>query len=137
MINKINILLILFLIMGLGACTDSSDTDFPSAPLGDKNALEKLADAYRKESERLPSSLSFITPKAKKIFIQNVFSRAGFSYHKTLSAISNSDGNNTTKLHKDLAELLAVPHQGLNHEQRSEIYSDSEIALVNKLDKQL
>lgn len=137
MINKINTLLILFFVTSVSACTDSSDSDFPATPLGDNHVLEKLADAYRKESDRLPGSLSFVTPKVKKKFVREIFKRAGFSYNKTLLVLANSDRHNITKLHKDLAELLALPHQGLNQKQKFEIYSESEIVLVNRIDELL
>ena len=137
MTNKINTLLILICIMSISACTDNRNSDFPAAPVGDKHTLEKLADAYRIESTRLPSSLSFITPKAKKIFVRNIFRRAGFSYKKTLAVVADTKKENITRLDKDLAELLSIPHQGLNSEGKLEIYSESEMVLVNKIDSLL
>ena len=112
---------------------DRNDKTLPSVPLGEKVALEKLADAYREESSKLPVSPIGMTAQGRKSFIINVLNKAGFSYKHTLQALAEFDPKQANQLHRDLAQLLNLPHHALEAKVKDEIYSAEERAYIDKI----
>jgi len=117
----------------LVACTQ--EKHFGPAPLGNKAALEKLADAYRKMSRNLPVSPPGLTPAGRRKFLEQTFYEAGYDYSATLIALSKVTRADVNQYHKDLKQLLFLPHYDNRLKQLSEIYSKDEIAAINAIDK--
>lgn len=113
----------------------AKDDQLPAVTLGDVKVLEQLADAYRKQSELLPSSPLALTPQARKKFLIRVFNSAGYSYQRSLIALGNSDVNAISKHHRDLAQLIRLPHYGMEDSIKKEIYNEQEIDAINKMEK--
>ena len=103
-----------------------------AAPLNNLQALEKLASAYEAVSEQIPVSPASLAPKARKKFVIQVFENAGYNYHETLKEISKIKTEEITKLHRDLLELLFMPHHGLSADDMKLIYSEEELVVINK-----
>ena len=125
--------LTLLLLLTMTFC--SENTPQVSAPPGDKVALEKLADAYRKYSDGLPSSPANLRPEARKKFIKRVFSTAGYSYQATLSALSTVQKPEFSQHHKDLQELLFLPHHNNRLQDLPDLYSGQEIVAIEAIIK--
>lgn len=104
------------------------------APLDDIATLEKLATAYRDVSEQFPVSPAKLAPKARRNFVEQVFTTAGFAYFDTLSSLAEIKRENITKSHRDLQELLFLPHYGLQPQAMKEIYSEKELLLIAKIE---
>lgn len=116
----------------LGACTQGNN--YGPAPLGEKAALEKLANAYRKESAKLTVSPTGMTPAARRKFLEQTFHAAGYDYSATLIALSTVASPTVNQYHKDLKQLLYLPHFDHRLMQLSDIYSKKEIAAIHAID---
>jgi len=121
-------------LISLTACGDSDDK-YPSATLGDLSALQKLADSYRQQSDRLEGTPLQLRPEARKKFLLHVFNKVGLSYHNTLIALGNTDIKTVSDKHRDLAQLLRLPHYGQEESVKKEIYDQEELAAINKMEK--
>ena len=121
------------LISGCSEQHDKQSNERHAAPLGNKEVLEKLADAYRNVSARLPTSPGGLTQKGKRAFIESVFKNAGYDYQATLLHIASKDFNPKIQYHKDLAELVLFPQTGLSENDLNSIYSEAEIKAVKTL----
>lgn len=97
-----------------------------AAPLNEVASLEKLAAAYEKLSEQVPVSPVNLAPKARKKFVVQVFEEAGYGYSETLTSLSKVNRNQITKLHRDIQELLFLPHYGFQRDIIKEIYTEQE-----------
>lgn len=131
--NSPNIsLLIIALIFALISACEQKQSGV-AAPLNELSALEKLATAYEKLSEEIPVSPANLAPKARKKFVSQVFRNAGFGYFETLQSLSSVNSNEITKLHRDMQELLFLPHYGLQQRIMKEIYNEEERILIEKI----
>ena len=126
------IISIALLTILLLAC-DNGSTQEASAPLNDKETLEKLASAYESISENLPTSPASLRPEARKKFVVDVFENAGFNYSETLNSLAGIKGDNVTQYHIDMKELLFLPHHGFRLDDVKSIYTEDEINSIIKI----
>lgn len=139
-VSHLPLLKLILCLTALGAITallgcNNQTPEEPAAPLGDILALEKLADAYKEVSNDFPVNPINLAPDVRKKFVKQVFSNAGYGYQRTLSALSEISNPEITKLHRDMQELLFLPHYRVGKEVWSDIYTDEEIQLVRKIEK--
>ncbi len=133
-------LLLSMVFLGMVACGDYGAK--VAAPLGDKAALEKLADAYRavEESQQLGGSPLSLPPEKRKKFIELVFAEGGYSYSATLHSLGQSVTQGKLNVIdqniKDLAELLLVPHRAVATDLES-IYSAQELQDIRAIESKL
>ena len=118
------------LSMFLCACQPAAQ---PPAPLGDRQALEKLSSAYENLSERLPVAPAGLTPQGKLKFIKDVFKKAGYDYTNTLHGLAQTPREAVNPYHKDMMELLFLPQRGLNRQELKTLYSQEEVASIEKI----
>ena len=130
-------ILLLLGIYWLSACNSSQPQQLPAAPLNNKDALEKLANAYESVSETIPVSPISIRPAARKKFVEQVFAKAGYNYSATLHALSEVSADSITQYHKDIKQLLFLPHYRVNFEETKNIYSEEEIKSIKKINLNL
>lgn len=129
---------IVTLLLSLASCDYGTKI---AAPLGDKAALEKLAEAYRavEESQQIGGSPLSLPPEKRKKFVEMVFAEAGYSYSATLHSLGQSVSqgklNVVDQNIKDLAELLLVPHRAAANLE--EIYSAQELQDVRAIESKL
>jgi len=97
-----------------------------AAPLDDRATLEKLALAYQKQAESIPVSPTQLAPPQRKRFVEQVFNEAGFSYAMTLQDLARINPATIDQLHKDMKDLLFLPHYGVKFEEVKSIYSAQE-----------
>lgn len=102
-------------------------------PLGDKQALEKLATTYQALSDKLMVSPYKLRPQDKRQFIEQVFENAGYNYKSTLLTLTPNGFDSTIQLHRDLVELILLPQSGVKTKELSSFYSQSEIKEINTL----
>lgn len=114
--------ILLLLLLG---CAESNSQN-PAAPLDSRPALEKLANAYEKISESIPSNPAKMRPQARRRFLEEVFGKAGYNYKATLGNLALVPAGQATQYHKDLKELLFLAHNGFHLENLPDIYSDEE-----------
>ena len=114
----------------LSACQPEAQ---PPAPLGERQALEKLASTYETLSERLPVAPAGLTPQGKLKFVKDVFKNAGYDYTHTLHSLAQVPRQTVNSFHKDMMELLFLPHKGLNRQDFKTLYSDKEVASIEKI----
>lgn len=134
-IRNIQMLLLGLTVFGLFGC-DNSEPGRP-APIGDHAVLEQLATAYRQVGEEYPVRPDGMRPKARKHFIQQVFTAAGYQYEATLSAFSRQGVDVTNQDQRDLAELLFLPHRGLSEADMEKLYSAEELKAIHVLQAEL
>ena len=113
------------------ACDNSSN--FPAAPVNDEPALQKLADAYTQVREGLSVSPTGLNAQGKRKFVEKVFEKAGFSYHKTILAVAAIPEKKRSQHLKDLKQLILMPASRLNKKHFSEVFSPEEITAINKM----
>jgi hypothetical protein len=122
---------ILFMAMCLLACSQAPSGT--PAPLGDYATLEKLADAYRKVGQSYPVQPHSMRPAGRKQFLQQVFAEAGYDYSATLTAVAAAGVDASNQDHRDLVELLLLPHQGMAEADWDELYTRAELAAVQDI----
>lgn len=137
MIKKIaGLVVVIALFSGCG--------DKPAAtqavPLGDKAALEQLADSWEGLSEkRLAASPASLPGDERKRFLEQVFADAGYNYTATLKemAVQGIDKGNNEQI--DLAELVLLPHrtQRGTPMDPADIYSIEELQAVAAIERSL
>ena len=117
-------------LLCLTACGPSQKNHNSAAPLGDKTALEKLAAAYETVTKSIPVSAVQLRPEARKRFVEQVFQEAGYDYSATLQALSQVTPESVTQYHKDLKQLLFLPHYGTLFEETKSIYTEQEMQAI-------
>jgi hypothetical protein len=125
-------LLFTFIILLVTGC-DKNPRLIP-APLGNKAALEKLSKTYRQQSDILTSTPTSLTPQGRKKFLVQVFKAAGYDYSKSLVMLGDTPKANITQYHRDLKQLLYLPHYDRRLTDLSTIYSKEEIAAISNID---
>lgn len=132
---KIILLLIALIFPGvplISSCSErSNQTITKPVPLGDKQALEQLAIAYRAQRSKLATTPKGLKPESKRQFIETVFQEAGYNYNLTLLQMAGHSVDFGIQLHKDLAELVILPQSGVNKEELASFNSQSEIKAIN------
>lgn len=118
------LILCILLIVPLVACEKQKAAD--AAPLNNVGTLEELAAAYEKLSEQIPTSPAKLAPKARKKFVVQVFEKAGYGYNETLQNLAKVNRGEITRLHRDMQELLFLPHYGLGDQIKQEIYDEQQ-----------
>lgn len=103
------------------------------APIGDHAVLEQLAEAYRSVAEGYPVQPSSMRPAGKKEFVERVFSTAGYHHASTLKAMAVQGADVSNQDHRDLAELLMLPHKGLAERELAALYSSEELAAIGSI----
>ncbi len=114
-----------------GCSEHKNQTMTKPVPLGDKQALEQLAIAYRALSSKLATTPNGLRPEGKRLFIENVFQDAGYNYNLTLLQMADQGVDFGVQLHKDLAELVILPQSGVNKKELTSFNSQSEIKAIN------
>ena len=127
-------LLLMVSLLVLSACDNGTPKP---APIGDHAALEQLADAYRTVAQQYSVQPASMRPAGKKKFIEGVFTAAGYSFSATLKAFANQDLDATNQDHRDLAELLMLPHKGLADSDMMTLYSTEELAAIRSIQSSL
>jgi len=127
--------LILAATLLLGGCNFAGNSGEP-APVGDRAALERLADAYREVSKQTDQNIGQLSPGERKHFVELVFNEAGYSYPATLEAVARSKVNGQYR--QDLIKLLLLPHNGGRQmiDPRT-VYSDGELEHVLAIERAL
>ena len=120
-------------IFFLSGCSSSQQQQLPAAPLNDKEALEKLASSYETVSDTIPVNPVNIRPTARKKFVEQVFSEAGYNYSATLHALAKVQPKSITQYHKDIKQLLFLPHYKVNFDKIKDIYSEEEIKSIETI----
>lgn len=133
---NITILLTIFLVAGCGIDDSNTSSKLP-VPIGDKAALEKLAQSYNKTAEQLQSSPAILPPKSKRKFVEQVFREAGYDYQLTLLNLSGNEMDASIQYHRDLAELVLFPQSGLSYDDYATVFSENETTAVKKLQLKL
>lgn len=136
--SKTSVAVIMFTLLFMlttSACSDNNTGI--SAPPGDKQALEKLAAAYRNQAGNLPVSPAGMNPGARRKFIERVFVEAGYDYSATLLRLSTIQKISINQYHIDLKQLLFMPHHNIRQQDLPGIYSDPEIAAIDSITKNI
>lgn len=113
----------------------NSDTQLPPAPLGDKAALEALADAYKNAAKSIPMNPVKMPPASRREFVERVFTEAGYDYSRTLLALAGTQQKDISKHHRDLKQLIFLPRYGIKPEDAKAIYSEVEWRAMQKIEK--
>jgi len=127
-LNRWFVIIILF--AGLIACESDHR---PSAPLGERAALENLANAYETVSEQLPVSPSGLTPQGKLKFVQAVFEQAGYDFTATAQSLAQTSPENVSRYHLDMMELVLLPNQGLSDQAMEDLYNAPQLASIKAI----
>jgi len=126
-------ILTLSLTIYLVGCQPTKPAGF--APLNSQDVLQKLANAYKKQAEPLPMNPLTLTPTQRKKFVKIVFSEAGYDYTSTLIHLAEIDPSSVNQLHKDMRDLLFLPHYGVNFQEVKSIYTEQERTAIDKIKK--
>jgi len=76
-----------------------------------------------------------LTPTQRKKFVKIVFSEAGYDYTSTLIHLAEIDPSSVNQLHKDMRDLLFLPHYGVNFQEVKSIYTEQERTAIDKIKK--
>lgn len=129
------VLILAVLSMGLFACEGQEVGK--AAPIGDHAVLEQLATAYRSVANEYPMQPASMRPIHKKEFIERVFASAGYHYRATLIAFAKQGADVTNQDQRDLAELLFLPHRGLDENGMKDLYTAEELAAIRSIQADL
>jgi hypothetical protein len=124
--------------VAVAACgyTQTGPTD--PAPIDDKAALQKLADAYNKLADKFPRSPSELPPDERKAFVEQVFMNAGYSYAATLHEMATAKIDFSKQNVTDLADLLTMPQRNVSSaDDIRSIYSPTELKEMQALEQRL
>ena len=127
-------LFLFLLIFGLWSC--DSHPQKP-APIGDFTALEQLAKSYRSVAQQYSVQPASMRPAGKRKFVEAVFINAGYSFSATIRAFAKQGADATNENHRDLAELLFLPHQGMADSELTSIYSGDELEDIRSIQDRL
>lgn len=136
--KTIKFLAALALLCGLQACSDDT-RELTAAPLGERAVLQTLADAYTSLSNhKLAASPSSMPADKRKKFLNEMFTDAGYNYSLTLKLMASKGFDKNNKLHRDMAELVLMPHRNQRGVRMAidRIYSAEElqdIAVIERL----
>ncbi len=136
-LKPIKFLAALLLILVLQACSDEP-RELVAVPLGDRAALQTLADAYTSLSDlKLTASPSIMPADKRKQFLIEVFTKAGYSYGLTLRQMAGAEFDKNRKLHRDLADLVLMPHRNQRGTRvaMDRIYSGEELQDVAVIER--
>lgn len=97
--------------------------------------LEQLADAFRDVADNLPTNPARMPPEGRKEFVQLVFSKAGYDYHATLTALASEGLDPNNKLHRDLVELVFFPTAGVSPADVRRLYDGPESVAIEHIKK--
>ena len=123
---------IALLALSLTACAKDGPT--VPAPIGDRSALEKLAEHYEKISDKLPVTVPNMPAKGRKEFVERVFNESGYHYAATLHSMAQGGWDVKDQNARDLAQLLMLPHHGMRADESVEdVYTTEELASMRKL----
>ncbi len=131
---RVMVLLLFLSLLFLSACDNGSPKP---APIGNHVALEQLADAYRSVAQQYPVQPAAMHPAGKKKFIEAVFTAAGYSFSVTLKAFAKQGIDVANQDHRDLAELLMLPHKGLADTDMATLYSTEELDAIKAIQASL
>ena len=129
--------MLLLLILALPVLSACDNGSLKPAPVGDHVVLEQLADAYRSVAQQYPMQPASMPPEGKKKFIEGVFTTAGYSFSATLKAFAKQGVDVTNQDHRDLVELLMLPHKGLTDADMATLYSTEELAAIRSIQSSL
>lgn len=121
--------------IGIWACENGNTGE--AAPIGDHAGLEQLAAAYRSVAAEYPGQPTNMRPKHKKEFVERVFASAGYDYGATLTAFAKQGADVTNQDQRDLADLLFLPHRGLDESEMEDLYTAEELAAIHTLQANL
>jgi hypothetical protein len=122
---------ILFLpLLVLSGCENGSPKP---ASIGDHAVLEQLAESYRSVAQQYPVQPASMRSAGKKKFVKEVFEKAGYSFSATLKAFARQGVDVTNQKHRDLAELLFLPHKGLAETELATLYSSDELVAIKAI----
>jgi len=124
---------ILALVFSLMGCQSKPTTAY--APLNSQDVLQKLANAYKKQAEPLALNPLALTPSQRKKFVKSVFVEAGYDYTGTLLQLALVNPDSISPLHKDMRDLLFLPHYGVKLEEVKSIYTQQELAAIGKINQ--
>lgn len=117
----------------LSACGTSSQ---PAAPLGDRAALERLAEAWEQTLDEVPTAPRSLRPEGRRLFVERVFHTAGYDYSATLAALAQGlEADDVNQ--RDLAELVSVPFTGLSDAALDEALSGDDVEHARQLRRRL
>ncbi|NOZ54054.1 MAG: hypothetical protein GXP08_13145 [Gammaproteobacteria bacterium] len=125
-------LLVTTLLLFLHACDNTSQHQ-SAAPLGEIIALQALEKSYNAALNALPTTPIKLKPSFRRKFVEKVFQDAGYNYSATITALANTPITAINQHHKDLKELLFLPHYSLDFDQVKDIYSEEERAAILKI----
>jgi hypothetical protein len=128
------------LLAGLAMLAACSTADKPGkpVPVGDKAALQRLANEYAKLAQNVPVSPMRLPPDKRKDFVVEVFAGSGYSYSSTLHRMAAGGWDANDQNTKDLVDLLFMTHTNIGPSQGMEgVYSDQELADVRKIQRMM
>jgi hypothetical protein len=126
--------MLLLLLLPISGCDNGSPKP---APIGDHAVLKQLAVAYRSVAQQYPVQPASMRPAGKKKFVEAVFKNAGYSFSATLKVFAKEGVNAASQEHRDLAELLFLPHQGLSETDMATLYSAEELVAIRSIQSSL
>lgn len=127
--HRIWLLALVLIVAGCGG-----DGPTVPAPIGDRAALERLAEHYEEISAQLPVSPPGLQAKGRKEFVERVFEASGYQYAATLHRMAEGGWDTNDQNARDLAQLLMLPHHGMTAEENiDDVYSPEELESMRKL----
>ncbi len=124
----------------LGACSSEAPEKLVPAPLGERSALERLAEAYTAVSdEKLTVSPMALAGDERHRFVTEVFARAGYDYAATLKQVAGAELDRANQLQMDLIDLLLLPHRNQKMVQMApaDIYPPQELMDIATIERKL
>lgn len=126
--------LIVVMYISLAACQPQQQaTTGLAAPRGEQRVLEQLADAFRDAADSLPTSPGSLPPEGRMEFVELVFSKAGYDYHATLTALASEGLDPNNALHRDMVELVFFPTAGVAPNDVRKLYGEAEAAAIEHI----
>jgi len=116
---------LLAVLLFLHGCNNSAQ-HHAAAPLGEITALQALEKAYNAALNGLPTGPAKLKPSVRRKFVEQVFQDAGYNYSATLLALADIPLDAINQHHKDMKELLFLPHHALAFEDVKAIYTKEE-----------
>jgi hypothetical protein len=121
----------------LAACSTADEPGKP-VPIGDKAALQHLANEFTKLAQNVPVSPMRLPPAKRKDFVVKVFAESGYSYSSTLHELAAGGWDVNDQNAKDLVDLIFMPHTNISPSQGLEgVYTDQELADVRKVQRMM
>jgi len=127
--------LALVLLLLLHACNNANQYQ-AAAPLGEISVLKALEKSYNTAANALPAAPTKLKPSVRRKFVEQVFQQAGYNYSATLMALAKTPSETINQHHKDMKELLFLPHHTLKFEDVKDVYTKEEqtaIVTINNI----